>query len=63
VAADTSSLSRKIARPPEGNVDVEPLGSLDDPSVILMEIGLYVDEEPLPNMTIGGRAKSLVEQR
>ena len=41
VVADTSSLSRKTARSPEGNVDVEPPGSLDDSSMILREI-----EEP-----------------
>ena len=28
VAADTSLLSKKIARPPESNVDIEPPGSL-----------------------------------
>ena len=56
MAADTSSLSRKTARSPEGNVDVEPPGSLDDFSMILIEIGVDVDEVPPPNMTIGGRA-------
>ena len=63
VMADTSSLSRKIARSPEGNVDVEPPGSLHDSSVILIEIGADVDEVPHPNMTTGGRAQSLVEPR
>ena len=63
VAADTSSLSRKTTRSPEGNVDVEPPGSLDDSSMILTEIGVDVDEGPHPNMTIGGRAQSLVEPR
>ena len=48
---------------PEGNVDVEPPGSLDDSSMILTEIGVDVDEGPHPNMTIGGRAQSLVEPR
>ena len=38
----SSSLSRKIARSPEGNVDVEPLSSMDDSSVILIEIGVDV---------------------
>ena len=42
VAADTSLLSRKTARSPEGNVDVEPSGSLDDSSMILIEIGVDV---------------------
>ena len=56
VVADTSLLSRKTARSPEGNVDVEPPGSLDDSSMILIEIGADVDEGPHPNMTIGGRA-------
>ena len=63
VAADTSSLSRKIARSPEGNVDVEPPGSLDDSSMILIEIVVDADEGPHSNMTVGGRAQSLVEPR
>ena len=42
VAADTSSFSRKTARSPEGNVDVEPPSSIDDSSVILIEIGVDV---------------------
>ena len=63
VAADTSSLSRKTARLPEGNVDVEPPGSLDDSSVILIGIGADVDEGPHPNMMIGGRAQSSVKPR
>ena len=63
VAEDRSSLSRKTARSPEGNVDVEPPGSLDDSSMILIEIGVDVDEGPRPNMTIGGRAQSLVKPR
>ena len=42
MAADTSSLSRKTARSPEGNVDVEPLGSLDDSSVSFIEIRVDV---------------------
>ena len=56
MAADASSMSRKTARLPEGNVDVEPPGSLDDFSMILIEIRVDVDEGPHPNMTIGGRA-------
>ena len=42
VVADTSSLSRKTARSLEGNVDVEPLSSIDDRSVILIEIGVDI---------------------
>ena len=63
VAANASSLSRKTARSPKCNVHVEPPGSLDDSSMILIEIGADVDEGPHPNMTIGGRAQSLVEPR
>ena len=56
VMADTSSLSRKIAQSPEGNVDVEPPSSMDDSSMILIEIRVDVDEGPRPNMMIGGGA-------
>ena len=56
VAVDTSSMSRKTARSPEGNVDVEPPSSMDDSSMILTEIGVDVDEGPRANMMIGGRA-------
>ena len=63
MAADTSSLSRKTPRSLKGNVDVEPPGSLDDSSMILIEIGVDVDEGPPPNMTIGGRAQSSVKPR
>ena len=43
VAADTSLLSKKkTARSLEGNVDVEPPSSIDDSSVILIEIGVDV---------------------
>ena len=63
MAADTSLLSRKTARSPEGNVDAEPPGSLDDSSMILIEIGVDVDEGPHPNMTIGGSAQSSVQPR
>ena len=63
MAADTSSLSKKTARSLEGNVDVEPPSSIDDSSVILIEIRVDVDEGPHTNMTIGGRAQSLVEPR
>ena len=61
--ADTSSLSRKTARSLEGNVDVEPPSSMDDSSMILIEIGVDVDEDPHPNMMIGGRAQSSVKPR
>ena len=57
------SAIQKTAQSPEGNVDVEPPGSLDDSSMILIEIGVDVDEGPHPNMTIGDRAQSLVEPR
>ena len=63
VAADTSLMSRKTVRLPEGNVDVEPPSSMDDSSMILIEIGVNVDEGPHPNMTIGGRAQSSVQPR
>ena len=43
VVADTSSLSKKkTARSLEGNVDVEPPSSIDDSSVILIEIRVDV---------------------
>ena len=63
VTADTSSLSRKTARSPEGNVDVEPPSSMDDSSMLLLEIGVDIDEGPHPNMTIRGRAQSSVKPR
>ena len=63
VVADTSSLFRKTARLPEGNVDVEPPSSMDYSSMILIEIGVGVDEGPHPNMTIGGRAQSSVRPK
>ena len=63
MAADTSLLSRKTARSNEGNVDVESPSSMDDYSMILIEIGVDVDEGPRPNMMIGGRAQSSVKPR
>ena len=63
MAADTSSLTRKTARSPEGNVDVEPPSSMDDSSMILIEIEVDVDGGPHLNMTIGGRAQSSVKPR
>ena len=63
MAADTSLLSKKIAWSPERNVDVEPLSSMDDSSMILIEIGVGIDEGLHPNMTIGGRAQSSVKPR
>ena len=42
VAADTRSLSGKTARSLEDNVDVEPPSSMDDSSVILIEIRVDV---------------------
>ena len=47
VEANTSSLSIKIARPPEGNVDVEPSSSMDDSSMIMIEIRVDVEEGPI----------------
>ena len=58
-----SLLSRKIARSPEGNVDVEPPSSMDDSSMILIEIGVDVDEGPHANTTIGDGVRSSVEPR
>ena len=52
VAANTSLLFGKIVRSPEGNVDVEPPSSIDDSSMILIEIGVDVDEGPRPNIMI-----------
>ena len=63
VAADTSSLFKKTARSLEGNVDVQPPSSMDDSSMILIEIGVDIDEGPRPNMTIGDGARSSVEPR
>ena len=63
VAADTSSLSGKTARSPEGNVDVGPPSSMVDSSMILIVIGVGVDEGLCPNIMIGGRAQSSVKPR
>ena len=63
MAADTSLLSRKTGRSLEGNVDVEPPSSMDDSFVILIEIGVGVDEGLHPNMMIGGRPQSSVKPR
>ena len=63
MVADTSSLSRKTTQSLEDNVDVEPSSSMDDSSMILIEIGVGVDEGSHPNMMIGGRAQSSVKPR
>ena len=63
VTADTSSLSRKTAQSTEGNIDVEPPGSLDDSSMILIEIRVDVNEGPHPNMKIRGRVQSSFKPR
>ena len=63
MAADTSLLSRKTARSPEGNVDVEPSSSMDDSSMIMIEIGVDVEKGPRPNMMIGDGARSSVKPR
>ena len=62
VTADTSLLPRKTARPPEGNVDVGPSSSMDDSSMIMIEIGIDV-EGARPNMTIGDGVRSSIEPR
>ena len=63
VVVDTSTLFRKTARSPEGNVDVEPPSSMDDSSMILTEIGVDVEKGPRPNMMIRDGAQSLDEPR
>ena len=63
VTVDTSFLSIKTAPPPEGNVDVEASSSMDDSYMIMIEIGVDVEEGPRPNMTIGDGARSSVEPR
>ena len=63
VTANTSSLSIKTARPPEGNVDVEPSSSMYDSSMIMIEIGVDVEKGPRTNMMIGDGARSSVEPR
>ena len=63
VAANTSSLFGKTARSPEGNVDVEPPSSEDNSFMIMIEIGVDVDEGPRPNMSIRDGVRSLVEPR
>ena len=63
MTVNTSSLSIKTARPPEGNVDVEPSSSMDDSSMIIIEIRIDVEEGPHPNMTIGDGAWSSVDPR
>ena len=60
---NTSLLSIKTARLPEGNVDVEPSSSMDDSSMIMIEIGVDVEKGPHPNMMIGDGARSSVEPR
>ena len=60
---DTSLLFGNTARSPEGNVDVEPSSSMDDSSMIMIEIGVDVKEGPRLNMTIGYGARSSVEPR
>ena len=63
VTANTILLSIKTARPPEGNVDVEPSSSMDDSSMIMIEIRVDVEEGPRPNMMIGDGARSSFEPR
>ena len=47
VTVNTSSLSLKTARPPEGNGNVEPSSSMDDSSMIMIEIGVDVEAGPV----------------
>ena len=61
MTANTSSLSIKTVRPPEGNVDVEPSSSMDDSSMIMIEIRVDVEEGTRPNMTTEDGARSSVE--
>ena len=63
VTVDTTSLCRKTAQSPEGNVDVEPSSSMDDSSMTMIEIGVDVEEGPRPNMMIGDGARSSVKPR
>ena len=63
MVADTSSLFGKTTQSHEDNVDVEPPSSIDDSFMILIEIGVDVDEGPRPNMMVGGRAQSSVKPR
>ena len=63
VTVNISSLSIKTTRPPEGNVDVESSSSMDDSSMIMIEIGVDVEEGPRPNMTTRDGAWSSVEPR
>lgn len=63
VMANTSLLSIKTARPPEGDVDVKPSNSMDDSSMIMIEIKVDVEGGPRPNMTIRDGARSSVEPR
>ena len=46
VVADTNSLFGKTAQSPEGNVDVEPSSSMDDSSMIMIEIRVDVSRRP-----------------
>ena len=57
----SSSMSINIAQSPVGNVDVEPSSSMDDSSMIMIEIRVDVEEGPRPNMMIGDGAWSSVE--
>ena len=63
VTVDTNSLSRKTARSLEGNVDVEPPGSMDDSSMILIEIGVDDDEDICPILTIQREVWSSAQPR
>ena len=57
------SAARKTARSREGNVDVEPPGSLDDSSMILIEIGVDDDKDICPILMIRRGSWSSAQQR
>jgi hypothetical protein len=49
---NTNPMYRKTTWSPEDNVDVEPPGSMDDSSMILIEIGVEDDEDICPILMI-----------
>jgi hypothetical protein len=61
--ANMNSLSKKTAQSREGNVDVEPPSSMDDPPKFLTEIGVEFDEGTRPILMIRCKAQSSVHPR
>ena len=61
LTVNANTLSRKTARLREGNVDVEPPSSMDDYSMILIEIAVEVDEVTHPILMIQRGARSSVQ--